>query len=375
MSQETTDKPIAVIVLPTYNEAQNLPIIIPAIFRQQEKIDSHHLHLLVVDDNSPDGSQDIVRGFMAQYPRLDMITGNKQGLGEAYKRGMAHANKTLQPDLIFEMDADLQHDPDLIPLFVILANHGYSLVIGSRFAFGGSTPDFSLRRRFLSVVGNWLLRFLAGLPPIRDCTSGYRCIKADLIQKCDLSHLSTRGYSFQSALLFELVRNGARILEIPIVFPDRQHGQSKLSMRDQIEFMINVLRIRFQKSEEFIRFCIVGASGVLVNLGIYILLTRLFGIRLEIASPIAIETSILSNFALNHIFTFRKRQTETRLITKLARFHIASGLAGATNYLVLLGLVHLAGLWDILANLAGIAVGTLINYYINSRWTWKEPLA
>ena len=374
MSQQTTDKPIAVIVLPTYNEAQNLPIIIPAIFRQQEKIDSHHLHLLVVDDNSPDGSQDIVRGFMEQYPRLDMITGNKQGLGEAYKRGMAHANKTLQPDLIFEMDADLQHDPDLIPLFVILANHGYSLVIGSRFAFGGSTPDFSLRRRFLSVVGNWLLRFLAGLPPIRDCTSGYRCIKADLIQKCDLSHLSTRGYSFQSALLFELVRNGARILEIPITFPDRQHGESKLSMRDQIEFMINVMRIRFQKSEEFIRFCIVGASGVLVNLGIYILLTRLFGVRLEIASPIAIETSILSNFALNHVFTFRKRQTQTRLITKLARFHIASGLAGVTNYLVLLGLVHLAGLWDILANLAGIAAGTLINYYINSRWTWKEPL-
>ena len=375
MPDKATVKPTAVIVLPTYNEAKNLPVIIPAIFRQQEKIETHDLHLLVVDDNSPDGSQDVVRNFMPEYPHLDMITGDKQGLGEAYKRGMAHAIETLQPDLIFEMDADLQHDPDLIPLFIILANHGYSLVIGSRFTFGGATPDFSLRRRFLSVVGNWLLRFLAGLPPIRDCTSGYRCIKSDLLKKCDLSHLSTRGYSFQSALLFELVRNGASILEIPIVFPDRQHGESKLAMRDQVEFLINVLRIRFQKSEEFIRFCIVGASSVLVNLGIYILLTRLFKLPLEIASPIAIETSILSNFTLNHIFTFKNRQTETRLTTKLARFHVASGLAGVTNYITLLGLVHLAGLWDILSNLIGIGVGTMINYYVNSRWTWKEPKA
>ena len=258
MPDKATVKPTAVIVLPTYNEAKNLPVIIPAIFRQQEKIETHDLHLLVVDDNSPDGSQDVVRNFMPEYPHLDMITGDKQGLGEAYKRGMAHAIETLQPDLIFEMDADLQHDPDLIPLFIILANHGYSLVIGSRFTFGGATPDFSLRRRFLSVVGNWLLRFLAGLPPIRDCTSGYRCIKSDLLKKCDLSHLSTRGYSFQSALLFELVRNGASILEIPIVFPDRQHGESKLAMRDQVEFLINVLRIRFQKSEEFIPFLHCG---------------------------------------------------------------------------------------------------------------------
>jgi dolichol-phosphate mannosyltransferase len=374
LSQEAVVKPIAVVVLPTYNEAENLPVIIPAIFRQQEKIETHHLHVLVVDDNSPDGSQDIVRNLMPKYPRLDMITGDKKGLGEAYKRGMSHVNENLHPDLIFEMDADLQHDPDLIPLFVILANHGYSLIIGSRFTFGGATPDFSLRRRFLSVVGNWLLRFLAGLPPIRDCTSGYRCIKADLLKRCDLSHLSTRGYSFQSALLFELVRNNARILEIPIVFPDRQYGESKLALRDQVEFMINVLRIRFQKSEEFIRFCIVGASGVLVNLGLYILLTRLFNVPLEIASPIAIETSILTNFTLNHIFTFKNRQTETRLATKLARFHIASGLAGLANYLTLLGLFHLAGLWDILSNLIGIGVGTMINYYINSRWTWKEPV-
>jgi len=94
----------------------------------------------------------------------------------------------------------------------------------------------------------------------------------ELIKKCDLSFLSTRGYSFQSSLLFELLRNGARVIEIPIEFPDRVHGKSKLSFRDQVEFLVNIGKIRFRKSEEFIKFCVVGGSGVFVNMGIYLLM-------------------------------------------------------------------------------------------------------
>ena len=118
--QETAKKKVC-IVLPTYNEAGNIPLLIPAIFGQASKIRSHDLNVLVVDDNSPDGTQDIVRSLMKEYPALDMITGEKKGLGEAYKKGMDHAIRTLDPDLIFEMDADLQHDPTLIPLFVELS--------------------------------------------------------------------------------------------------------------------------------------------------------------------------------------------------------------------------------------------------------------
>ena len=243
---------IACIVLPTYNEADNISVIIPKIFKQQVRIESHELHVLVVDDNSPDGSRHVVEGLMPNYPNLHLITGPKQGLGDAYKRGIIWAIDNINPELIFEMDADLQHDPDLISLFITLTHYGFSLVIGSRYAPGGSTPDFSFRRRLISRVGNWMVRFFGGIHRITDCTSGYRCIKAELIQKCDLSYLSTRGYSFQSSLLCELIRNGARVIEIPIIFPDRKIGESKLSFRDQVEFLFNIPRLRFNQYRKFV---------------------------------------------------------------------------------------------------------------------------
>lgn len=360
----------ACIVLPTYNEAENVEILIPQIFAEAAHLHDYELHVLVVDDNSPDGTADIIRGLAHNYKNLHLLMGDKKGLGDAYKRGMSHAIETLAPDLIFEMDADLQHSPKLIPLFVTLADNGFSLVIGSRFALGGSTPNFSFRRVLLSRVGNWMLRFLGGLPPIRDCTSGYRCIKTELLNRCDLSHLSTRGYSFQSSLLFELVRNGAHVIEIPITFPDRTRGESKLALRDQVEFLLNVFRIRFRKSEEFIKFAMVGASGVLVNLGFYILFSRGWNWPIELASPVAIELSIISNFVLNNSFTFDKRNALHGLKGKFLRFHMAAGIAGIVNYALFMFLVQSLDVWDILANLMGIASGTLVNYFINSRWTW-----
>jgi dolichol-phosphate mannosyltransferase len=364
-------RPIVCVILPTYNEVANIPIIIPKIFEQQAKISAYLLHVLVVDDDSPDGTQDVVRGLMQNYPNLHLITGPKKGLGDAYKRGMAWAAKELDPDLLFEMDADLQHDPVLIPDFISLAENGFSLVIGSRFAPGGSTPTFSLLRKLISWTGNWLIRYLGGIPRITDCTSGYRCIKADLIRKCDLSFLSTRGYSFQSSLLCELLRNGARVVEVPIIFADRQSGDSKLALRDQVEFVLNIPRIRFNQSRVFVKFCIVGASGVLVNMGCYAAFTRLLGLPLEIASPIAIEFSILSNFTLNHLWTFRWRQTHGSWRDKIVKFHMVASLAAILNYATLLGLVNLLGVWDIAANLIGIAIGTIVNYSMNSFWTWK----
>jgi len=238
---------IGCVVLPTYNEAENVRVVIPRIFEQAIKIPTHDLHVVVVDDNSPDGTAAVVREFMGTFPNLHLVTGEKKGLGEAYKRGMAHAMKELQADLIFEMDADLQHDPSLLPLFVILANNGFSLVIGSRFISGGVTPNFPWHRKLISLFGTWLVRLFGSLQALTDCTSGYRCIKADVIAKCDLRGLATRGYSFQSSLLCELIRNGARVIEVPIVFHERKRGESKLSFRDQIEFLLNLFRLRFKR--------------------------------------------------------------------------------------------------------------------------------
>jgi dolichol-phosphate mannosyltransferase len=258
---------------------------------------------------------------MKNFSNLHMINGQKKGLGTAYMRGIEHAVKTLNPDVILQMDADLQHSPDLIPLFITLTTNGFNLVIGSRFITGGSTPDFSLTRRLQSLCGNWLIRFMGGLPRIHDCTSGYRCIKTDLLKRCDLSFLSTRGYSFFSSLLFELLRNGAQVIEVPITFPDRTQGKSKLSFRDRLEFLVNILKIRFRKSEEFFQFCIIGTTGGIVNIGTYTLLTRKFDLILEIAPLFSIETSVIWNFLLSNLPLTFKFNSVNSLFNKLIQFH------------------------------------------------------
>ena len=372
MKNSEASLPIACVILPTYNEVENIQTSIDAIFAEQENITSHLLKIIVVDDNSPDGTQDVVRRCQEKYEGLFLLTGDKKGLGEAYKRGIAYALDEVKPDSIFQMDADGQHDTKLIPLFINLANHGFTLVIGSRFALGGSTPDFSFYRTLLSRVGNFMVRYLGGVVGIQDCTSGYRCIKADLFEKCNLNFLSTKGYSFQSSLLCELIRNNARTIEIPIVFPDRQHGESKLALSDQIEFLLNIVRIRFRNSEEFIKYGLVGASGVLVNMSVYLTLTRSFDWQPELASPVGIEISILGNFILNNFWTFRKRVKFSSLRKKLTKFHIAAGVSGFVNYTIFLFLMNLLGVGDIVANLVGIAVGVITNYSINSFWTWKR---
>jgi dolichol-phosphate mannosyltransferase len=238
--------PIACVILPTYNEIENVTQVIPAVFQQAAKIsDSHDLHVLVVDDDSPDGTYAAVQKLQREYKNLHVIGGMKRGLGDAYKRGIKYALKHLSPDAIIQMDADGQHDPEKLPQFIALSNSGFSLVIGSRLAPGGETPDFSLWRKFLSHFGNWLIRSLGGVKKIHDCTSGFRCIKADVVKECDLTHLSTRGYSFQSSLLCEMMRHNATFIEVPILFKPRMHGISKLAFRDQLEFLLNIVKIRF----------------------------------------------------------------------------------------------------------------------------------
>jgi dolichol-phosphate mannosyltransferase len=366
------NKPNACIVLPTYNESENIPVVVPRIFEQQALISSHHLVTIVVDDRSPDGTGEVVKSLRKDYPDLYLLEDKDNGLGEAYIKGMNYAIDKFDADVIIQMDADLQHDPAMLPLFLTLYSYGFSLVVGSRFAPGGQTPEFTLYRKFLSSFGNILVRLFSGIPRIHDCTSGFRCIKSELIRKCDFSNMSVRGYSFQSSLLYELLRNGAKILEIPIIFEARRYGTSKLAFRDQAEFLINLLRIRFHKSKEFFKFCVVGTSCVFVNMGLYIFFTRLLGITLEYASPIAIEISIISNFILNNIWTFKSRTVKSSLFKRFIRFHIVAFTAGVVNYITLLSFVYGMGMIDVIANLIGIAAATVVNYVLNSRWTWKK---
>ena len=359
-------------VLPTYNEEENIENIIQQILKEEKNQSKHTFSILVVDDNSTDETQTIVQRYISLNSKVHLVTGQKKGLGDAYKRGFKYALNDLQADLIFQMDSDGQHDTSLIPNFVSYIEEGKDVVIGSRFVEGGTTPDFSFSRLIMSKVGNLLVRYVGGITQVKDCTSGYRAIRASYLKELDFSYLSTRGYSFQSSLICDLAWRGADISEIPIEFSSRQGGDSKLALRDQIEFLLNIPRLGFRNLEDFMKYSLVGVSGVFVNLGLYLFLTRYYEISELVAPLIAIESALISNFILNNFWTFGKRITQSRIRVKFVKFHLVSGFSALINYSAFLTLFLVFGLYDILANLIGIGLAAIVNYLINSNWTWKD---
>ena len=228
------------IVLPTYNEAENIEQFLTAVYQVIPEIGDFNINTLIVDDNSPDGTADIVKRLQQENNKIFLLENNTRGLGNAYKAGFKYAIDNLNPDILVEMDSDFSHAPEKLKELLPPTKEGYDFVIGSRYIKGGSIPkDWALIRKLNSKYGNIFARFIAGLMQVKDCTSGFRAIKVDFIKQIDLAHLKVNGYAFQMNILFECVKLGAKTYEIPINFIDRIKGQSKLSIKDVIEFMIN----------------------------------------------------------------------------------------------------------------------------------------
>lgn len=232
-----------VIIVPTYNERANIAILIEALEDEFVRM-THDMHILVVDDKSPDGTGDMVRELMASRSNVHLLEGEKNGLGAAYIRGMQYVMNHMRPDAIFEMDADLSHDPADVPRMMAVLHHA-DFVIGSRYVPGGSIPDeWSWHRKMTSRIGNLVTRYLAGLLSVRDCTAGFRVIRTTIIRQIDFTHMRVKGYAFQVALLSQAILLGAVVQEIPVKFVNRKHGKSKLGLYDVVEFIINVWWIR-----------------------------------------------------------------------------------------------------------------------------------
>ena len=361
-----------IIIIPTFNERGNIGALIRALLDQFKRV-RHDLHILIVDDNSPDGTADVVRSLQANNDNVHLLTGQKAGLGAAYIRGMNHALHVLQADLVFEMDADFSHKPEDIPRLLSEIEAGADFVIGSRYVPGGSVPKtWDLVRRLNSMGGNLAARYIAGIPQIRDCTAGFRAIRASLLRRIDFSELRVQGYAFQVALLHAALEEGGKIREIPVDFVDRKQGESKLQFSDIIEFAINVWGIRLQSSKTFIKFAIVGASGVLVNLGFFSLFLMM-EINKYIASPIAIELSIIWNFLLNNYWTFRWRKTGSRTRIRGLKFNLVSVIALGVSYGTFVALsIAFPDTKPQFHQLIGIVPATLVNYFLNSYWTFRH---
>ncbi|MGQ0834951.1 MAG: glycosyltransferase family 2 protein [Gammaproteobacteria bacterium] len=361
-----------IIIVPTYNERDNIDRLIVALQKQFVRT-THEMHILVVDDSSPDGTADVVRDLQGRYTNLHLLSGAKKGLGAAYIRGMTHALNALGAEVVFEMDADLSHCPEDVLRLMTNIDHGADFVIGSRYVPGGTIPrEWAPLRRANSLIGNIVARYVAGIYRVRDCTAGFRAIRASVLRRIDLKNMRVQGYAFQVALLHAAVVQNVRIVEVPVDFIDRTHGASKLGWRDVLEFVVNAWWIRFQASRTFIKFGLVGASGVAVNLGTFTLMLA-GGMNKYLASPIAIEVSIISNFLLNNYWTFRWRNTKDKVRIKGVKFNVVSLVALGISYGTFVALsLLLPTVAPQIHQLVGIVPATLVNYFLNSYWTFRH---
>jgi len=318
------------IVIPTYNEAENIEALIAELNLVCRELKNWRIDILVVDDNSPDGTAEIVKKLQHKFaaahlraqrvetqsiihatpglkttpdlhatpgpkatpsfpetpgnnpiPRLHLlINKSKKGLGAAYTKAFTHILQNFTPDFIIQMDADFQHNPHDIPRFLAQTvqspasnpakttnptsaqnhtlspdhaqcasntNQTYEFIIGSRYIAGGDYPNWSFKRKLYSWGANLIARFIAGIYNIDDCTSGFRCISAKFLRSLDLTALKSDGYAFQMSLLHAASKKRIPIIQIPILFPNRRKGRSKLGHKDIREFFVNAFRLRFKR--------------------------------------------------------------------------------------------------------------------------------
>lgn len=398
------------VILPTYNEKVNIEKMIPVLEEEVfPKVKGHDLTILVVDDHSPDGTAEVVKKYQEKWKNLHLLEGDKQGLGVAYVRGMHHAMDTMHADAVIEFDADFQHDPFDIPHLITAMDEGADYVIGSRYIPGGQIPpEWGIHRKFLSFFGGLFARLMLFTFNIHDMTSGLKLTKTSYLKRVDLDHLYSKYYAYKIHILYEIVKMGAKVKEVPIIFYERKEGSSKISRKDTIDSFLVVLKLRVRDSKRVIKFLIVGGTGFLVQLitqelsvriGLALFLSNTFSpllyyltnhygivaLRDAFAGGIGAESAILSNFLWNNIWTFKDTshiKERSNLLVRLLKFNFASMASILIQASMIWTFVRMLG--DTLMILSYpvptrivVVIPTIIfiiiplNYFIYNRFVWK----
>jgi|APSaa5957512622_1039677.scaffolds.fasta_scaffold00150_2 dolichol-phosphate mannosyltransferase len=233
-----------VLALPTYNEKENLKILLPRLIEILKNIKDWEGEIVVVDDSSPDGTSEFVEEKMKEYSNLHLVKRKaKSGLGSAYIAGFKYGINVLGADNVFSMDSDLSHDPDLIPTFLEYASTN-DIVIGSRYIKGGDFKNWPWIRKAISRGANIYGQLILGLK-VNDISSGYRCYNALLWKKIGFENVKTNGYCTLEEILYLGKKKKARVKEIPLVFVDRTIGETKLTYKEMIKFFTTIIKLRF----------------------------------------------------------------------------------------------------------------------------------
>ena len=352
------------IIIPTYNEKDN---IAPLVTRIHQALFRYNYEILFVDDNSKDGTIEVASRLASRYPVKVIVRQNERGLATAVVHGLRYATGQI----IGVMDADLQHPPEAIPELIKAIQNGADMAVASRYIEGGGCPHWGLSRRVISKVALVVSHLL--LPStrrVKDPLSGFFLFRRQNIVQARLKPI---GYKISLEIM--LAGRFKRVVEVPYIFEDRSAGKSKLSPRQQIDYLKHILSLMARTGElkRFIKFCTVGLSGIIVNQGFLWLLTEFAGLRYYISALFGIEASIVSNFVLNDYFTFTDRRTGKgkSFLARLLKFNVICLAGAGIQYGLLMLFTSVFGVYYLVSNLIGIAVAFLWNYFMSSWWTWK----
>jgi dolichol-phosphate mannosyltransferase len=343
------------IILPTYNEVENIKIIVPKVFEVLER-NKFKFEIIIVDDNSPDGTANVALAMSERYPLQIHVRKNERGLSSAVIKGFELA----RGDICVVMDADLSHPVEkLTDMIKPLLEGEADATVGSRYVSGGGCENWPLMRRIISKGSGLLAK---GVTNICDPTSGFMAIKKWKLQGAELNPIGWK------IVLEVIVKTDARTLEIPIVFADRQKGKSKLGLKAQIDYLKHLLFLyeyKYKTIFQFLKFCLVGLSGLFIDTTVLVSLVEMLNFDPRLAAPFAFLSAVTWNYILNRKWVFDNAKY-IKLTYSYTSFFVISLLGLGIRIEVMDLLIRYAGMgakkWYILASFIGICSATIINF-------------
>lgn len=381
---------VIAVISPTYTEEDNIKPLVDAILKQKDKLPKEaQLHIVISDSHSPDRTGEVTLELAKNNPNIHYLDCNKRGIGVGIVEGFRYAIRELNADILIQIDADLSHPPETIPLMVQKIQEGYDLVCGSRYAPGGSN-GYGIYRSIQSYFANQFCRFVLGIYSLREFMTSFRAMKRQTFENVNLDNIpwQARSFVFQASFVYELIKSGAKFIEVPIKFENRIAGRSKMQTFLYIrELMTYAVKTRLKDSQQFRRFLAVGALGFTINaVGLFIFV-QIMNLYKPLASAMAVEIAIISNFIFNNFWTFSHNKVATNnVVMKFIQFNVSSlGAILIQSGTMWLG-EHLITPFfpkgSFVANyiywlyfIIGVGIGLFYNYFMYSRIIWKKKPA
>lgn len=367
-----------VIIIPTYNEEDNISNTIDLILEETRLLPDYQVEILVFDSHSTDSTAHIVRELTNASHRVHFAEEpQKTGLGSAYLQAMRIAMDKLHADVVFEFDADGSHQPCYIaPMLELLQHH--DVVVGSRYISGGKIPsNWAFHRKLLSVGGNWIARLLL-TRKYKDLTSGLRATRTSVLRQLLPSAFLSNNYAYKIELYWLLHKVKAKIVEFPIQFIDREKGKSKLPKNSMVDTLRVLFTLRLKELRQYITMCCVGSLGALIQFSVYNWLRSTNHSALA-SSQIAVSAAIVSNFIFHHSITFKQkadfRMAKTAILSRFSQFILYSVFMVYFQSLWVHLFVDYFGQGVLKENMilaSGLGVGSIINYLFYSNVIWSQ---